>query len=109
MWTTAVDFQDRVDDLRSDERGVKFEAAEYFRQARVTPILVLDDIGKNTWSPTVEKNLFSIIDHRKNYDLPILWTANTHPVEIGKSGQMSKDRAAPIIGRILEASEIIIL
>jgi DNA replication protein DnaC len=109
MWSTAIDFQDRVDDLRSDERAIKNEAHDYFREARRSPILVLDDFGKNTWTPTMEKNLFGILDHRKTHDLPVLWSANTHPLEILRSGQMSKDRAAAIIGRMIEASTILTL
>jgi len=109
MWSTAIDFQDRVDDLRSDERAIKNEAHDYFREARRSPILVLDDFGKNTWTPTMEKNLFGILDHRKTHDLPVLWSANTHPLDFLRSGQMSKDRAAAIIGRMIEASTILTL
>jgi len=105
-WTTAVEFQERTDDMRSDDRHIKTEATEYFRMCKRASILILDDFGKNTWTPTVERNLFSVIDHRKTHDLPVLWSSNTHPVEIGKSGEMSKDRAAPLIGRLLEASRI---
>jgi DNA replication protein DnaC len=106
FWTTAVEFQERSDDLRSDERGTKAEASEYFKTCKRAGILVLDDLGKNTWTPTVERNLFSVIDHRKTHDLPVLWSANTHPLDILKSGELSRDRAAPLIGRILEASRI---
>lgn len=106
MWTTAVDFQDRVDGLRSDDRAIKNESTDYFREARRTPILVLDDLGKNTWTPTMERNFFGVLDHRKTHDLPVLWSANTHPMGILRSGEMSKDRAAAIIGRIIEASKI---
>jgi DNA replication protein DnaC len=105
-WTTAVEFQERVDDLRSDLRAAREEAAAYFKECKRTPILVLDDFGKNTWTPMVEKNLFSLIDHRKTHDLPVLWSANTHPVEILRTGELSRDRGAPLIGRILEASNI---
>lgn len=107
FWTTAVEFQERTEDSRSDERGTKSEAAEYFKTCRRASILVFDDLGKNTWTPTVERNLFSVIDHRKTHDLPVIWSANTHPLDILKSGEMSKDRAAPLIGRILEASTIV--
>lgn len=106
MWTTAVEFQERSDDMRSDLKGVHHEAREYFRQCKRAAILVLDDFGKNTWTPTVERNLFSVIDHRSTHYLPILWSANTHPVKIGSSGEISEDRAAPLIGRIIESSRI---
>lgn len=106
VWTTAVELQERTDDQRSDDRHVKAEATAYFKSCKRAGILILDDFGKNTWTPTVERNLFSLIDHRTTHDLPVLWSANTHPIDIGKSGEMSKDRAAPLIGRLLEASRI---
>lgn len=105
-WTTALEFQDRVDDLRSDERTVVAEARVYFRRAKATSVLVLDDLGKNTWNPSMERFLFDVIDHRKTHDLPVLWTANTHPIDMLKSGQLTKDRAGALIGRLLEASRI---
>jgi DNA replication protein DnaC len=104
-WTTAVDFQDRVDDLRGDRNDVK-AAQAYLRACKATAILVLDDIGKNTWTPAVERHLFGVIDHRKTHDLPVLWTANTSPMEILASGQLTKDRGAPLMGRLIEASRI---
>lgn len=107
MWTTAVEFQDRVDDTLRGDRSESKEAHRYFSQCKSAPILVFDDFGKNTWNPTLERHLFSVIDHRKTHDLPVLWTANTSPLEILHTpGLLSKDRGAPIIGRLLEASTI---
>ncbi|MFM2198854.1 MAG: hypothetical protein RLZZ505_2286 [Verrucomicrobiota bacterium] len=108
-WTTAVEFQERADDLKSADRAIKASAEEYFRQCKKAAITVLDDIGKNTWTPTVERLFFSLIDHRTTHDLPILWSANSHPIEIGRSGAISKNIAAPLIGRIIESSTIITL
>ena len=105
-WTTAVDFQDRVDDSLRGDRGESKEAHRYFAQCKSAPILVFDDFGKNTWNPTLERHLFSVIDHRKTHDLPILWTANTPLLEILGMNVLSKDRGAPIIGRMLENSII---
>lgn len=106
MWTTALEFQDRVDEMRSDTRSVVAEARAYFRQVKSSAILVLDDLGKNTWNPSMERYLFDVVDHRKTHDLPILWTSNTHPIDILKSGDLTKDRAGALIGRLLEASRI---
>lgn len=106
LWTTALEFQDRVDELRSDERGLAAESRTYLRRCKSASILVLDDLGKNTWTPTLERHLFDVIDRRKTHDLPVLWSANTHPVELLRSGQLTKDRAGALIGRLLEASRI---
>lgn len=105
-WTTAVDFQDEVDKSLNGERGDMRIANEYFTACKTAEILVLDDFGKNTWNPTTERRLFSVIDYRKTHDLPILWTSNTEPLEILASGVLSKDRGAPLIGRMLEISKI---
>lgn len=104
-WTTACEFQDRAEDTYSGDRELKKEAHRYFRACKKAAILVLDDLGKNTWSPTVERHLFSVIDHRKTHDLPVLWTANTHPMQL--LDKLSADRAGPLIGRLTEASTII--
>lgn len=105
-WTTATEFQDRVDDLRGEPSERK-EALQYMKEAKAAAILVFDDLGKNTWTPALERHLFALVDHRKTHDLPILWTANTPLLEILASGQLTKDRGAPLIGRLLEASKII--
>jgi hypothetical protein len=104
-WTTAVEFQDRVDDMRGDRPEAK-EASRYMSRCKSAGILVFDDIGKNTWTPAVERYLFGVIDHRKTHDLPVLWTSNLSPREILASGQLTPDRGAPLIGRLIEASTI---
>ena len=38
------------------------------------------------------------LDHRKTHDLPVLWLANTSPLEILASGNLSRDCGAPLIG-----------
>lgn len=105
-WTTAVEFQDRVDDTLRGDRSEAKEANRYFSRCKSAGILVMDDFGKNTWNPTIERHLFGVIDHRKTHDLPVLWTSNTSPLEILAMGGLSKDRGAPLIGRMLEASTI---
>jgi hypothetical protein len=107
MWTTAVEFQDRVDDLRGDRRPIVADAHEYLARCKSAPVLVLDDIGKNTWTPAIERHLFGLLDHRKTHDLPVLWSANSHPMEILQSGQLTKERGGPLIGRLLEASKLV--
>lgn len=106
MWTTAVEFQERVDDtLRGGKPEVK-EENRYFSRCKSAGILVIDDFGKNTWNASVERHMFSVIDHRKTHDLPVLWTANTSLLELLRNAGLSADRGAPLIGRMLEASTI---
>lgn len=103
-WTTAVDFQEQVDMLLNGERGDTRRSNEYFQACKMAGVLVLDDLGKNTWNPTMERRMFALVDYRKTHDLPLLWTANTDPLAM--LPLLSADRGAPMIGRILEASHI---
>ena len=109
-WTTATEMQGYIDDLRSDTRGIAEEARVYLRRIRGTSILVLDDFGKNTWTPTFERHMFELIDHRKTHDLPVLWSANEMPQQLhtkrGDVGGISNDRSAPIVSRLIEISDI---
>lgn len=105
-WTTAVEFQDRAEATNRGDKPEAKEAFAYLTRCKTTGILIFDDLGKNTWNPTVERHLFALLDHRKTHDLPVLWTANTSPLQMLASGQISKDRGAPLIGRLLEASII---
>jgi len=103
-WTTAVDFQEQVDMMLNGERGDTRRSNEYFQACKTAGVLVFDDLGKNTWNPTMERRLFALVDYRKTHDLPMLWTANTDPLAM--LPLLSADRGAPMIGRILEASHI---
>ncbi len=105
-WTTAMEFQDRVDDLRLSDRAISGAARAYLERCRKASILILDDFGKNTWSPSIERHLFSLIDHRKTHDLPVLWSSNTSLREIFRTENLSSDRGGPLIGRMIEASRI---
>ncbi len=105
-WTTAMEFQDRVDDLRLSDRAVSGAARAYLERCRRASILVFDDFGKNTWNASIERHLFSLIDHRKTYDLPVLWSSNTSLREIFRTENLSTDRGGPLIGRMIEASRI---
>jgi hypothetical protein len=105
-WTTAVDFQEHAEATNRGDKDDAKEANRYLARCKHCGILVLDDLGKNTWNPTVERHLFSVLDHRKTHDLPVLWSANTSPLEILATGNLSRDRGAPLIGRLLEASRL---
>ncbi|MES2920091.1 MAG: hypothetical protein V4819_00995 [Verrucomicrobiota bacterium] len=106
FWARAVDFQSQVENLRSNDRQVEAVAREYIRACKTCGLLIFDDIGKNTWTPSLERHMFDLIDHRKDEDLPVLWSANTHPLDILRTGLLTKERGGPLLGRLLEASRI---
>jgi DNA replication protein DnaC len=105
-WTTLPGLQTQTEILRIGTDTEKRQALKTIHRAKTCHLLILDDIGKNTWNPSLERHLFEILDHRANHYLRILWTANTHPLTILKSGELTPDRAGPIIGRIIQNSRI---
>lgn len=105
-WTTLPGLQTTTEVLRIGTDREKQDALKFLHRCRTADLLVLDDFGKNTWNPSLERAVFEIVDHRANHYLPILWTANTPLLEILKAEVISSDRAAPIIGRILGNSRI---
>jgi DNA replication protein DnaC len=106
-WITACDIQHLLAITRHGTEPEKRDASRRLRHLRTTPILFLDDLGKNTWSPTYEATLFDIVDHRKTNYLPLNWSANTHPHQILASGELTTERGGPLMSRLPEASQII--
>ncbi|MCW1887694.1 ATP-binding protein [Luteolibacter flavescens] len=104
VWTTAIELQVAVEDLRSNHHGTVEAARVALREWKHAAVLVLDDLGKNTWTPSLEARLFELIDHRKTRLLPTIITANTPLAELLRTKAISVERGGPIIGRILEAS-----
>lgn len=104
-WTTAGKLQETVEELNSFARadeGLRSAARARLRVWKESGILVLDDLGKNTWTPSLESKLFELIDHRETHYLPTIITSNRPLLHL--IDDMSPDRGGPIIGRIREAA-----
>lgn len=104
-WTTAGKFQEAVEALNTFGKGdsrLRAGTLEDLERWKKAEVLVLDDIGKNTWFPTLEAKLFELIDHRETHWLPTILTSNRPPTHL--IDDMSADRGGPIIGRILDAA-----
>lgn len=111
VWTTAGKLQECVELLATIGKGAYRErqaALEEFRAWKTASILVLDDLGKNLWSPDLETRLFELIDHRKTHYLPTILTANSSLTELLRemlsAPRANGNRCGPIIGRIKEAA-----
>ena len=104
VWTSAIELQGAVEDMRSQNYGIVDAARASLREWKHAAVLVLDDLGKNTWTPSLEARLFELIDFRKTRLLPTIVTANTPLPELLRTKQVGTERGGPIIGRILEAS-----
>jgi DNA replication protein DnaC len=104
-WTTANRFQWAAQREFDQEEGA--DARRWLRKWKATPLLVFDDLGKQRWTDTVEAHFFDLIDTRLAHHRPIWWTGNTHPSNMVAARQLSKDRGAPVVSRLIEASTMI--
>jgi len=56
-----------------------------FREMQGAGLLVLDDLGKEKWSPWVEQTLYDIINYRYVRELPMVITTNLTPGHLGEA------------------------
>lgn len=104
-WTTANRLFDAAQEIRHSTRSIATAAREHLQECRTARVLFLDDLGKNQWSADFEKQLFYILDHRKNHRLPLVYSSNCHPHAF--SQVLSEFNRDPIIGRLLDRMTII--
>jgi DNA replication protein DnaC len=74
---------DLLDHLRSTfspESPVSYD--QVFEEVKNAPLLILDDLGKQSTTPWAEEKLYQIINHRYNYQLPTVFTTNCSLDEI---------------------------
>jgi primosomal protein DnaI len=71
---------DLMADIRASFDGGK--TAETVQTVKETPFLVLDDLGSEKMSEWVGEQLFCIVNHRYNEQLPTVVTSNYNPTQI---------------------------
>lgn len=69
-------------------------------ELRNTPILFIDDLGKEKMTEHEENELYRLVEHRTARNKPIMFTTNFNGIELTK--RLSPDRSGPIIDRIRE-------
>jgi DNA replication protein DnaC len=88
---------DLLDHLRSTfspQSPVSYD--HLFEEVKNAPLLILDDLGKQTTTPWAEEKLYQIINHRYNHQLPTVFTTNCSLDEI--DSPISSRLADPKIG-----------
>lgn len=100
----AVDFARAVRSQYSQDKAEEKFCKKLLSRAHDVRWLLIDDLGKCTHTPAVAAELFSLIDHRHNLNLPTIWTANSRPEQFFAS--MPSDVGDPLRGRLIECSTI---
>jgi hypothetical protein len=123
-WTNANRFQWAAQREFDDREGP--EARRLLARWKTTRVLMLDDLGKQRWTDTVEAAFFDLLEYRSSHALVTHWSANPNPTDaIGPAqlGEFGPDivaraldstghaaaraRFQPILSRLLENTQLI--
>jgi len=74
FFVTVPDLLDHLRTAFSPSSDVTYD--ELFERVRNAPLLVLDDLGRQSSTPWAEEKLFQILNHRFNAELPTVVTIN---------------------------------
>ena len=106
FWTSAMRLHtEAAINRRSKERRLAFGAIEYFESCMSASYLVIDDLGNNEWCPAFESQLFTILDHRMNNRLPVLWSSNCPPEDFHL--KITSVNPAALIGRLVNRTAVL--
>jgi DNA replication protein DnaC len=109
-WTTSIGIQAAAAREHDTDPAERSRARAALAHWKACDILAIDDLGKEAsdgkeaFAVKAERHLFEIIDHRYAHELPVMLSMNSHPADMLAAGLFSKDRGAPLVGRILEAA-----
>jgi DNA replication protein DnaC len=74
FFVTVPDLLDHLRTTFSPSSDVTYD--ELFERVRGAPLLLLDDLGRQSSTPWAEEKLFQILNHRFNAELPTVVTVN---------------------------------
>lgn len=80
-------------------------ARQAVRCCYTAEVLLVDDLGKQRFTPAAEAELYDLIETRTSHLRPILWTANATGSTL--ASMMSPDRGTPIVRRLEEFCEVL--
>ncbi len=74
LFVVIPDFLDHLRSTFRPESKVSYD--QLFERVKTTPLLILDDFGRQTTSPWAQEKLYQVINHRYNARLPTVITTN---------------------------------
>ena len=74
LFVVVPEFLDHLRSAFSPESKISYD--QLFESVKNTPLLVLDDFGKQTTTPWAQEKLYQVINHRYNARLPTVITTN---------------------------------
>ncbi len=100
LFVVVPDFLDHLRSTFNPESKISYD--EYFEGVKRSPLLVLDDFGKQTAAPWAQEKLFQLVNYRYNARAPTVVTTNLSTDEMGSS--MSSRLANPDVSIFFQIS-----
>jgi DNA replication protein DnaC len=80
LFIVVPDFLDHLRSTFTPESKISYD--HLFEAVKSTPLLVLDDFGRQTTTPWAQEKLYQVINYRYNAELPTVITSNYAPEEL---------------------------
>jgi DNA replication protein DnaC len=90
MFIVVPDFLDHLRSTFSPESRISYD--RLFEGVKNSPLLILDDFGKQTTTPWAQEKLYQVINYRYNARLPMVVTMNCSTDELD----------SPILSRFID-------
>lgn len=76
LFAVVPDLLDTIKATYDDNTALNEREINVLNKAKNIPILILDDLGAHNYTNWARNKIFSIINHRVNYNLPTIITSN---------------------------------
>ena len=103
--TSGIEFQRQVHRMSDDRHGW----ARYLARCENADILLIDDADKLNLTPGVEAEYYGLLEHRRNWQRPLLATLNLGPQAIAALAPDRRDRITAILERLRDLCEILVV
>jgi DNA replication protein DnaC len=105
LWTSAIKLSSASAEKFDDDEKVRNKARKLLKNALRAEVLFIDDLGKERFTDTTERDLFQLIETRTSQLRPTLWTSNASS-RAALRKLMSENRGQPIMRRLAEFSTV---
>lgn len=83
LFLVVPDFLDRIR-ATYDSQRLEYTEVDLTDAAKSAPVLVLDDLGAHHYTEWARQKIYSLINHRLNYRLPVVVTTNISVDDLGE-------------------------
>jgi DNA replication protein DnaC len=101
----AAGFSSHAGNQWNSDNKKRADSLRVIEKAHHAGILLLDDLGKARTTPSGEKALFGLLEHRHSHMLPIIWTSNSNAQQLAQ--MFSEDKTEAIMRRLTDFARVI--